>query len=302
MTIRNQVPGIALIWLVISNGQCQFLVDHSPSSPRFFKAQFASFDHARTTWASRDQHRHPLAFDQFSKMSTMCVFIFVCFSFRKTWLACWGKIDRLSFKGASHSSFLLLITRLCHLLLSIVPSDLKWHKNLLMCLTFQNVSLVVQPQECEGEWHCHALTFDWISKMPKRWPAHQTVNMLLEVQLVFHKGHVCTCGQLEVQLSQWHGRLWRSTTTTTTTTSASSTAVLTISNKLICFNKQTDLFIQHLLEIIPGNEDDSGTGWQRATIDGDRSTRDDTSRHGWNDRHGGSLPKKVINGRSAWCR
>jgi len=34
---------------------------------------------------------------------------------------------------------------------------------------------------------------------------------------------------------------------------ASSTAVLILSNKLICFNKQIDLLIiQHLLEIIPG--------------------------------------------------
>jgi len=32
---------------------------------------------------------------------------------------------------------------------------------------------------------------------------------MLEVQLAFHKGHVCTCGQLEVQLSQQHGRLWK---------------------------------------------------------------------------------------------
>jgi len=27
------------------------------------------------------------------------------------------------------------------------------------------------------------------------------------VQLVFHKEQVCTCGQIEVQLSQQHGRL-----------------------------------------------------------------------------------------------
>jgi len=30
---------------------------------------------------------------------------------------------------------------------------------------------------------------------------------LLEVQLAFHKEQVCTCGQIEVQLSQQHGRL-----------------------------------------------------------------------------------------------
>jgi len=32
-------------------------------------------------------------------------------------------------------------------------------------------------------------------------------NKMLEVQLVFHKEQVCTCGQLEVQLSQQHGML-----------------------------------------------------------------------------------------------
>ena len=42
---------------------------------------------------------------------------------------------------------------------------------------------------------------------------------------------------------------------------ASSTTVLVISNKLICFTKQMDLFIQHLLEIVPGKGDnDDGTG------------------------------------------
>jgi len=41
-------------------------------------------------------------------------------------------------------------------------------------------------------------------------PSHLAPLLVLEaqlVQLVFHKGHVCTCGQLEVQLSQQHGRL-----------------------------------------------------------------------------------------------
>jgi len=32
---------------------------------------------------------------------------------------------------------------------------------------------------------------------------------LLEAQLAFQEEQVCTCGQLEVQLSQQHGRLWK---------------------------------------------------------------------------------------------
>jgi len=37
-------------------------------------------------------------------------------------------------------------------------------------------------------------------------------KLLLEVQLVqlvFHEEQVCICGQIEVQLSQQHGRLWK---------------------------------------------------------------------------------------------
>jgi len=35
------------------------------------------------------------------------------------------------------------------------------------------------------------------------------MSKMLEVQLAFHEEQVCTCGQLEVQLSQQHGRLWK---------------------------------------------------------------------------------------------
>jgi len=69
------------------------------------------------------------------------------------------------------------------------------------------------------------------------------------VQLAFHKEQVCACGQLEVQ----HESMAWKTLERSTTTAVSSTAALMISNKLICFTKQTDLLIfQNLLEIVPG--------------------------------------------------
>jgi len=73
---------------------------------------------------------------------------------------------------------------------------------------------------------------------------------VLEAQLAFHKGHVCTCGQLEVQLES---TAWK-TLERSTTTAASSTAALAISDKLICFNKHMDLFIQHQVQTVTSSD------------------------------------------------
>jgi len=72
------------------------------------------------------------------------------------------------------------------------------------------------------------------------------------VQLVFHKGHVCTCGQIEVQLSQQHGRLQK-----IPQPQLAALQVLAISNKLIFCTTNGSLVIQHLLEIVPGERIDN---------------------------------------------